>query len=149
MVAGSLQVLRVRRPMTSLPFRPSGAFSWGPDPELPKVDRGDMYWSETVILHCEPEDPDVKPRRPVVVVRPPTPRYPKVVVIVRTTDTECKGVDHPADATLGLDPGVWILPEKWAHHHQFAGPGVDLIGPLGDPYFTQVVDMVRQGRPPS
>lgn len=128
------------------PFRPSGSFAWGSEPERPVVSLCELYWSDTSILRDDYDDVlDRKPERPVAVVRAPSERYPKVSVVVRTgvdAPEAAGGVHHPAHPAVGLNKdGVFAKRVKWARWEKFAVPAVRFIGTLADPYCIRVLAM--------
>lgn len=106
------------------PIRPRGSFAWGPESERPAVAVGEMYWSDTTILRDDRDDlADLKPERPVAVVRAPSEEYPIVTLVVRVDPSAPEargGVAHPAQPKLGLNKdGVFSKLRKWARWERF------------------------------
>lgn len=109
-----------------------------------------MYWVDATLLRDDREDLlDLKPERPVVVVRAPREAYPVVTVVVRT-DPKAReaagGVTHPATPQLGLEKeGAFSPAVKWAAWERFCPPAARLIGELAEPYRTRVLEMIAEG----
>lgn len=109
--------------------------------ELPSV--GEVYWAETWIFGGS----DPKPRRPCTVVRAPVSLTDVVFVITRTTDKELRGVEHPADAGLGLNkPAVFPLTNlRHAEARLFTPPQVERVGILPEPYLSRLLKLYEDG----
>lgn len=132
----------------------NGSVFFGPSDADPPPQLGEVFLSETHILHAlEGRDiPDRKDERPVVVVREPTRAYPRVNVCVRQSMKRGQktppGVPHAADPRLKLTlAGVWLPGVKFAHVEAFAGEAVEYRGVLEEGVFKRVQEMVARGRP--
>jgi hypothetical protein len=104
---------------------------------LPEI--GDVFMTDTLIF----ANGDHALERPVVVVRAPRHAVDYVTVIQRSsTAKKQKGVDHPKDATLGLNKdGRWVIEYQRATRcDQFLAAGT-LQGRLDNAYLEPLVEM--------
>jgi hypothetical protein len=106
------------------------------EPFLPKV--GELYLINTDIYWIGTDPAAARPAV-VVCVPPPSVKHSPIRVVTRTSQ-KVQGVPHPADRTLRCDrDGVFSRPVS-VEQHMWTRRNVELLGELGDPYLTQVME---------
>jgi len=104
------------------------------EPFMPEV--GEVYQVKTDIYMTF----DRKAERPCVVVAVPVAAHQRIGIVTRTSNTDVKGVDHPADLSLDLNLNGVFAGYNSVEQQLWTSANVRYLGTLPDPWLTSVLE---------
>lgn len=113
--------------------RPGG--TGGGLPYLPEV--GEVYQITALIQTSG----DIKAERPCVVVAIPRAAHQRIGIVTRTSDTDMKGVPHPASLELDLNLDGVFAAYSSVEQQLWRSANVRYRGRLPEPWLSEVLEL--------